>query len=326
MRIVELFNEAISYTGKIPAIKQAILHGILESIHFLKEDRYLDVKERVNRQVNLTILKAKVGPNLFTHLEHFISKKLSKLVSDEVLSPDLKASIPVKFTDTGEDLGVAYSSEIDLSEMFIDNLVTELLEMLHEKTSDNMYSEDSIFEDFFLTAKNLTIQDIINYSSRRSGINSTVNKMASTLVHEMVHIRQHMPQLQKGRDDTEYRSYLDKTKGEFSQMHSKGYASLSPEERKRFNTLYRSSPQEIAAFSHQAAWDVIRDYNLEDITDISEIPDNKVIFNYIYEYATQYYKKPENPAEQKVYQRYIKLIYQEVDRYLDNLRAQLTKK
>jgi hypothetical protein len=325
MKILELFTEAISYTSKIPTIKKSIMDGILDAIHFLKEDRYLDVKERVNRQVNLTILKAKVGPNLFTHLEHFISEKLTKLASDEILPPDLKASVPVKFKDTGEDLGLAYSSEIDLTEMFIDNLVTDLLDLLHEKTSDNLYSEDSIFEDFFLTAKKLTIQDIVDYSSRRSGINSTVNKIASTLVHEMVHVRQHLPQLQKGRDDTEYRSYLDKTKGEFVQMHGKGYASLSPDERKRYNTLYRSSPQEITAFSHQAAWDVIRDYNLEDIRDISEIPDNKVIFGYIYEYATQYYKKPENPAEQKVYQRYIKLIYQEVDRYLDNLRAQLSK-
>jgi hypothetical protein len=149
--------------------------------------------------------------------------------------------------------------------------------------------------------------------------------MLSTIIHELTHVVQHSRQRQKGRAGLEYRSYLDPRK----QMFPDNSKFDDPVYRR----MYKASPQEMAAFAHEKVLQLMRpvlkdpeyyninnpDYSEKDKQDIINELNRKL--KYIPTYASQLFPDPSTPLEQKIYQRYVKLMYQEAQRFIDNLWA-----
>ena len=89
--------------------------------------------------------------------------------------------------------------------------------------------------------------------------------------------------------------------------------------------MYYASPQEIAAFAHQMAMSVIKAYDLNNVERLQDIPkiDSEDIVINVNQRLNNRFAKPRNPQEVKVRRRYLKLVYQEVQRYIDHVKQLL---
>jgi hypothetical protein len=155
-------------------------------------------------------------------------------------------------------------------------------------------------------------------------LHGPVSEMISTLIHEVVHVLQHRAQQNKpsGTGGTEYRSYLDTRKGELKDLLSK-YHSQRDFKDERWDRLYYASPQEIGAFAHNIALRIVRDFgfNLPD-ADLTVSFTAKDFVDALRSRIGDQYRDPNNPREQAVLKRYLKLAYQEVQRYIEQRRKQ----
>lgn len=315
MKISELINEAISFTQHLKDIETIIDNSIKKAILGLTPDKFQNFKNSVTRSKSYRSMLPFIEAELETLLQSSLEQNLQNAGIDILSSVDSEyaESLSVEFKDIADNDGQATDFAIDINIKFIDNILEELVPSLEDSALNSIYDEDNIFDDFFEVIKSKQLQTSVlkNWSIQRN-----IDQIASTFIHELVHVRQHIPQYKKGRDDTEYRSYLDKTKGEFGKMVSN--PQDSGELPQRYYDLYVASPQEIAARAHQAAIKVIKDTELNVINDLEELPSKRDILSNVNEYAREQFKTPENPKESQVFNRYIKLIYQEVDRYYDN--------
>lgn len=324
MKIFELIHEAISFTQHLKDVETIIDNSIKKSLNSISISNFNEkIRNSVNRSKNYGSMK----PTLEVTLENLITSNLEEnltSIARDILSTidnDYPEEIAVKFADLGDDYGQATNYFIELNTDFIYKIVDELVPSLLQSILDQIYDEENMFDDFFSFIKNKQLQmQVVD----KGLVQRTVDDIASTFIHELVHIRQHIPQLQKGRDETEYRSYLDKTKGEFNRIISS--PQDSPEVKKRYWDLYISSPQEIAARAHQAAIKIIKDTSLNKVQDLDDLPNKNDVLDLVNQYAQEQFKSPENPKENKVFNRYIKLIYREVSTYYDNLKNKLTNK
>jgi predicted SprT family Zn-dependent metalloprotease len=153
-------------------------------------------------------------------------------------------------------------------------------------------------------------------------MDSAIDKIVSIVVHEAVHLVQHKQQAHRPGGKTEYRSYLDKTKGEF---YGHAMKSTKTKNKDRYYDLYYASPQEIAAFAHQMALDVIKANGLDKVERLQDIPriESEDIISYINNRISNRFAEPRNPQEVQVRRRYLKLVYQEVHRYIEHLHELL---
>jgi hypothetical protein len=153
---------------------------------------------------------------------------------------------------------------------------------------------DNPFNEFF----NLTSDDVED----RFDIAQipSLEEMVQVFVHELVHVVQHLKQ--SHRDETEYRSYLEKDTKKFQAAMSKKSSEDDP--------LYYSSPQEIAAFSHDIVSNILKSMQGKNVsrTDIQDAVRDRV---------GSYFPNRTDPKVRKVYNRYLKLVYQEL---MDNLK------
>jgi hypothetical protein len=159
---------------------------------------------------------------------------------------------------------------------------------------------------------------IVDKLGGRSG---PVAEMTDTITHEVVHVIQHRAQSGK-RKDTEYRSYLDKRKGEFRSLMGRNQKDRDYTD-PQWTRLYYASPQEIGAHAHNMALIIVRDLGFDEPGADLSIPLTAQDFvNALRKRIGDQYKDPSNPQEQAVLRRYLKLAYQEVQRYLQQRRRE----
>lgn len=322
MKISELIYEAISFTQHLKEVETVINDAVKKSINNLSPDKFQKFRTSVNRSKNYASMSATIESELRTLLMTTIEQNLT-IIGVDILSSevtDYADYLSVQFKDLPQTTrGQATDFDIDINEDFIDDIIEQLVPSLIESASNSIYDEENMFDDFFQIIKNKQLQTRVINGWLIQGL---IDDIASNFIHELVHVRQHIPQIQKGRDETEYRSYLDKTKGEFGKIAFE--PQDSEEVQQRYWDLYISSPQEIAARAHQSAIKIIKNTELNAVTSIEELPRKNDIMADINQYAREQFKDPENPKEKQVFNRYVKLIYQEVDRYYDNLKNKLT--
>lgn len=324
MKISELLREAISFTEHLKDVETVVDNSIKKAISSLSSDLFGEkIRNNVNRSKNYNSMKSTLEVELENSLTNSLEENLTQIARDilSTVENDYPDEIKVKFADLGDaDYGQATNYFIELNTNYIyrlvDDLVPNLIESASELSTD--YFDDDMFDDFFSFLKDKKFQTKIVTGSF---IQRTIDDIASIFLHELVHVRQHIPQFQKGRDSTEYRSYLDKTKGEFYKTDPS--PQDSPEVKKRYWNLYVSSPQEIAARAHQAAILIIKDTGLNTVQALHDLPKKNSVLAQVTRYARDQFKEPENPQETQVLNRYIKLIYQEVDRYYDRIKQKL---
>lgn len=334
MRIHELVNEAISISHLEEPIKLAINDGVKAAVGSLYElkNQYAKQEDKFDEGYTTELLNI-LSYSLMNHdspcyMGQYIAKSVKKLLDSELG----KIINKIEFIDLLVNVnGQADGNDIDMNEKALKPIVKKVVENLLRVVNDN-YGEGEMTGGlwFIVNSFKRGERDYERYVI--DGFERDATNMASTIVHEVVHVIQHDTQDKKGFPNHEYRSYLDKKKGEFVDLHNKRYASsseMSPDEESRYFKLYMASPQEMASFSHELAISMINDYNLPDARSSQELDhmtkaiDAEGIIDYVNTKVGRYFRKPENKREYAVFKRYVKLVYQELQAYITKRKKQL---
>lgn len=332
--IVEsVLDEAISVSSLFEPVKQAIQNGINASIGSLYNMKggFPKLEEKFNIGEGSTamrkeLINAVTGPFEQWNMQSYITNEIK-----DTLTKELGKNVVRRFTfaDLGDTTyGDASNTNIRINKKVVNNMAIVSVDNVIDMVIDS-YGEGELTGGLWYIIKEIGRGDR-NYASYLHDENLLrINNIASTVVHEVVHVLQHTQQNVKGFKNHEYRSYLDKTKGEFVGLHSKRNRDIETE--KRYYKLYLASPQEMAAFAHEIAIKMVNDFdlrdarNLEDFNQSASAIDAQSIVDYVNEKVGSYFRMPENKREYAVYKRYVKLVYQELMRYIEQRRAKLQK-
>jgi hypothetical protein len=322
----ETVNEAVSVTQYEDIVEQAIRSGISQSMIELagQKGQFSQEENELATSARSSPLHNKFNQIFTTFLESKISTQLRVKISREIGMPVPTA---VSFETTPANTkGFADGTEILLTNRYSKKLSSLIIENLFNSVISS-YSEDELLDSLYFTCKMYASGDKQIVYVVNKGTETLIDNIVSTVLHELVHVIQH--HRQASRPSTEYRSYLDKKKGEFSALHDKADSgNLSDPEKARYYHLYLASPQEMAAFSHEMAMYIIRGYDLNRIQNVKDIPkfSEEDIVDAVKSFVHDRFRDPKNAKEYTVFKRYIKLVYQELDRYVDLLRKRLEQK
>ena len=334
MHITELINEAISVTQHESAFDAAIRTSINSSVGYLYtlKGTYTDQEKEFDDPDtgSWRPLMTALSKNLYRALKHRLPNAIRVSINTEMGD---KVVDTVTFDDLGERTrGEAQADSITLNSRYLNSLTKHLLTAIFDSVSSS-YNENERVDGLFFTFKMFDQKDRYTLNLFDNSMTKTIENIVSTITHEVVHVIQYNQQVSKGRDDIEYRSYLDKTKGEFRNIIDNPPGAneppRSPEEQERQWNLYLASPQEIAAFAHQAALEVIRDHGINQATSPEELDPKQLsagsIIYAVDKVSAGRFSKPKTPKEQMVRNRYLKLAYQEIVRTLEHKLASLKK-
>lgn len=296
--INKMLVESINMTQYRNIINQCVIDSIEQLIDLIpsyKRKIDVDIRNDATQGEYHELLYA-IKP-LITHgITSILRLNLARVINNQI--PDVNKKVSVLFKDINAD-GTASNSIITLNNKFpidlADVLVKTLGNWLLKYNKQNMNKFKLIFEVNSDTLKKY--YDFTNIP--------IVYKMVNVILHELTHVVQDARQEHRG-GDTEYRSYLTNNpifNDILEKMH-KG-DQLSDEEFK----IYLSSPQEIAAHAHNIAADVIKDVggNKPTAQDIQKGVTNLV---------GKFFPDRNDPRISKIYNRYLKLVYQQVMNHL----------
>jgi len=330
----EVVDEAINMTHLDEPMKKAVEAGIKTAIGNLYEAKggYPKLEDRFDSGEGTTAFLNQMVAMLFSDFERWnVVEIVTKSVVAE-LTKELGKNVvkKFKFKDIGGFFGQASTFNIDINENLIKAVAKQAVENLVEATLSS-YGEGELVGGFWYMINSIKRgeKDYVDVIFERS--EKRINLIASTIVHEVVHVMQHKRQKDAKRSGTEYRSYLDKKNGEFVDLHNRrGSKSaknkLSPEEEGRYFDLYYASPQEIASFSNEIAINIIRDFGIDGARSIAELSsaagavDAESVIDYVRTHLRDRFKAPENKREYAVFKRYVKLTYSALQSWLDKQR------
>lgn len=320
MRIKDIIDEAISVTQYEGPLVAAITKAVYQAVADLaslrgkhpNEEADLESDEGSGKPFKLIALK-QLRDALRISLPEAIKTSLNKSLGVPVITD-------VNFEEMNDRTGgYAQERDVAINERYLRSITVKIT----EKMIDSVYSSYNTGErvaGFAFMAK-MADGKSHEWHIVHDAIKSTVQRLASISLHELVHVLQHNQQQVAGRADTEYRSYLDKYKGEFNGLSADDETNaVSSDTSERRWQLYLASPQEIAAFAHEIALQVIRDYGFDQAMSAEELTafDATSIADAVNAKLAGRFSKPSNPKEVMVRKRYLKLVYQEIVRYIEH--------
>lgn len=326
-------TEAISLTKHIKTIEKSFDVGIQNALKTLSERKD---DENFYQKEQAEYASEDGGSNEFRESMYYVFSDILKVRLSEQLTKDLKklniGVTKVKFKYLPETINAHVlpdSNIIEINQSFLKYISESVIDQLMESVMDNIdYPEEKAFK-FFEISEKASEGDNHWFRNLVYRLPDTFREISSVVVHELVHVVQHHSQRGRKSFDTEYRSYLDKKKGEFYNLAG----SRSSDEESRYDKLYYASPQEITAFAHQFALDILRAWDIDNAEEVEQLPsmgadgvDHKEIVTSIKRGIIRKLNNPDNPQELKVYKRYLKLIYQEVVRGIEAKKEELLKK
>lgn len=327
MRAYEFLNEEIDLSHLYPDIIKTIQNSIIKDIEHVKSMKSFSIKYK--NEVNETGSIAVIPYIMNTFDSRFIDNDLRDKFKDAA-GPNSLTSVYVSNISAK---GAANFSTIYLNKEYITKMGRQIFNTWYNYVLDSLPSEDALFDTFFDAPLNkYIIEDILQE------ISDFVRNIASTFLHELVHIAQHHKQKHRevgpsGLPKTQYYSYLDNPKvrnaieGELQQLN-KEY-KYSP----RFLELHSSSPQEIAANANQTAvniaieWGLFEKYfNIEDLTPEMVADMGKTIPSHVKNYLVPASSDPNiRRIEEKVHKRYIKIIYKILQTIVADIKNKASK-
>lgn len=329
-------NEAISFTKYQNTVLRAIATGIFNTVYEIADEvesdefakyrsrtpqddaKKLDNSDRLSAFLRdfTHWLSGYFNIHLKRHLEDTLSAAARNIVG--VGGPG--KWVRVEFMDLPNDRGMAYTDNlIGLSEKYyLDNLEKDLIDALYNIILDTWAGEEDIVDMVSNFIQRISQDPYLkNYIIfGKYGNANLVYEMADTLIHEVVHVKQNMIQFARGRDTTQYRSYLQKSPEEFD--------TAQKEQGPGWLRLHAASPQEIESYVHNITMNIIRAFDL-DKAYYNNQPLEKIEAETIYSYVLNFFSNrigvPKTPKEQFIVKRYAKGVYQELNRYIDYLNS-----
>ena len=322
MRTYEFITEALSLTKYEPDIAEAIKHALLSAVGgVILDPVVVDLlgDDSSDQDLFAHMFKKELGSTFAAKLSKDLPKLTTRLVGKRLVKT-------VRFGKMqGTVHGTAGIQSITLNKRYVEILSTLI--------TNNFV--DHVMDIWPESKRSAAVAHMIKSAESDKKLSLAllekttrwVDSMTSTLIHELVHMAQDQRQ-PHANGNTEYRSYLDAHKDEFSDLHNatKGKVALSPPQQARFNQLYFASPQEITAFAHEAAVTVIRQYGLnrikskDDLSVITSIHAQDIV-DAINDRTDSIFSNPSTPKEKMIHNRYLKLAYREVYNYLEHLRS-----
>jgi len=316
MRINDIVNEAISTTQYEATVDSAVRLGIAQAMTQLAglKGTYADEEEVMQDGDADSLLKKfhEVFPSMLAEkIAKIVKVKLSRAIGKDV-------PLTVGFDKLGSTDAIATSSDITVSTKFVAKLSAEILEGVYDALTDT-YKREQWVDGTYFVLKMVGAQDKQLTTIVFGAADNAIHGLVSVFLHELVHVLQDQTQLKKGKTDTEYRSYLDKTKGELAAIDP---LNIPPEKKERYYDLYYASPQEISAFANEMAMAAIRKLNLKNAKSEKDIVPitAEQIAGFVRQWIKDRYSDPKTPKEYQVFKRYAKLVYQEVQQYVNNVR------
>ena len=328
MNLRQLIAEKISITtarDEIASGIHSVIKDVVENIGMQFHTNFFDQPE-----VNYDQLYEFLQSNLMRVLTRRIQTKLIS-TGRKILELGSNSYFHVDFNDSNVG-GAAYYDRIEINKKPVITIAKYIVDGIIDSLHDNAAIDDGIITDVKYASRMISNTEIdMDYYK----IIDSINELISVFIHELVHIKQHSTQ--DMMKPTEYRSYATKDKERFNKAISNIHAGNASEEDMR---LYRASPQEIPAFAHNAALDILHsivDTNTDNITEINDIKYYiEVLSDYIRggRFATSYishhmpyYSKTFNKPgtkEYQVFKRFYKIVAQELMQYRDKLQQHLT--
>lgn len=316
MRIKDIIVEEVSVTSYRGAVTDAIRNAVKHAL-----EQLLPKLEKIPKKAAAGIESDNGNAKVFKDyiVKHFdVSASLSKYILD-ALNSEIGSSMVsnVDFEETVEgERGYSREHGIFLDIRYKNAITRKIIETLISEAYDN-YDTGERVKGFAFMTRMVASGDRYYWGLIYYEIDRIVTAMVRTTLHELVHVMQYNAQDIKGRSDIEYRSYLDKHKGEFRSHVDEPKADLGTDETDRFYNLYLASPQEIAAFAHEAALDIISSYeSIGSPEAFSELTQDDII-NAVDKVTSERFKDPKTRIELMVRKRYMKLAYLEVVRFID---------
>ena len=335
MKISEIaqLTERISLTQYHTPVLQAIRDGILETVYEMREDFGTEDFEPL-RNINPVTIEGSYWETFSSilrgyfeiHLKRHLEDKLSKASRNIVGVGSPGKWVNVVFKDTKTNSGWAeWDNTVGLSETYyFDKLIADLIENLSNIISDNAEGKDTVTEilDKFILRlpKDTHLQAVLIMGGGRGDI-KFLNDLASTVLHELVHVKQHMEQHKLGKNRTQYRSYLQKSKEEFAKAQKKENSS-------DWIRLHASSPQEIGAYINNIATQIIVDYGFDDATstfELSPVEADSMMY-YVRDFLVNRIGTPKTAKEKMIFKRYLKGVYQEVMSYRQKVLTKIKQR
>lgn len=298
-------NEAISYSKHYDDIYRSITSGIFKAFYDLPNH-----KNEIFNPLNISLSKKYLSVLLKSHL----GETVARVVNNILYSGKHKNFLSVNFAPSksigsaNHMLGYIELSTNHFIEPLAQNLIKNLLILI--RISSKTDTADNIIDVIKDISKDSSLQyDLIHGGT--DGISSTdlIFDMASTVIHEMVHFNQRDKEFGAGTYGI-VRSYLQKRKSDWYQT----YDYNDP----KFRKLYISSPREMGAFIHNIVLEIINQYPFYNIKKALK---GSILVNFIKKFLIKYMGEPKTPKEQMVLNRYIKGVYQELNRYIDYLNS-----
>lgn len=325
MKIHELLTEAINLAKWFDTTEDVIrdiIMEIVESLQLLKKTPYaMQYKEKVEAgNISSLVTSSFLQTNLLDKLEQRLTRGLFSLghaITDGSLSR-------VIFQQLRDDHGHAVGTTVVINSEILQVIQESLSQTLENITLDEAESETDLYNAFFRVVGDQHYQNYI-----LNKIDSYINSLSRTFIHELVHVLQHYKQSHRD-GNLEFRSYLDKGKikrksgqAEYRTL-ALNRADHTPEQKRRWSKLYYASPQEIAAFSHNIAQDIIKDYELKKREKFELIDQDfmNTVYSAIPEYVLAY-SMPTNPKEKRISRRYQKIVKNVLNSYIDLLVSRL---
>lgn len=297
MKIHELLTEKISLTSQIVPLRNKVI-GILNQTMIDTASYYSLPSELKELQIDLHDI---VEQKLFKYLSNY-SKSITK------------SDVKIKFEKFDSAVGGNYSYPMNilfLNKLLIFDIVKHFV--IWFRASTNSKSSVST-EQFF-----------------RQNFEQSISKFCGIVIHELTHVIQ---KHKAGSDD--YVSSLIEPKrdkihianmvlhnSEFRQEYEKIIGrKITADELQHFKNIYLSQPQEIVAYAHQIANDLIKHYSkTQSITkriqqidkEFENIKNNKVQHPYSHMINST------DKLLKKTYQRFISELYQQLRMYIDSI-------
>ena len=317
MRLHDILIEAISYTIEKDKIKHSILSALVSSLERTKRSVIHEINSgRIKDPVHNTL------PSIFSYMQslfpHAIKQNLLKLYSKE---PYYLRN--VDFVSLGRAHGQAEGVNIKLSKQTIANILYIALTNMNNKFTSRLIDSNG--------RANMEVFDHMFTDAHKSkDIDNIISQLTSTIIHELVHVKQHAQQFLYAPSDKqlEYRSYLNKDKNKF-------WDAIKKLETQEHFDMYHASPQEITAFAHNLAIELIDTVTKGlSIDDIIERDAGNFVIKRLkrvlsdasnYEQMSTYsryrsFNQPSNEKQYKIFKRFMKLVYKEITNYINELQ------
>lgn len=287
MLIKEIITEAISATGAGKVVMDTVRTKLPTELSSWWEN---SVDEMPMHQYTVDP-RAKIKHAAGTEMvEEFLNFFFVKIMTREFRAVYGSKEAHVIFDELPENMDAKHFRE---TITFNSSLLAALAEIVHVR----------MIEIFIANKFNVRS---IQWSDLSEDIESSVNFMAQLFVHELTHGYQYARSRHRV-SDMGYRSYLERDRAKFLDLINRGV----------YGAEYLSSPQEISAHAQEYAYKIISTLSGSREEQAGKL---REIMRELSTSGTKYASlQRDNQVQNRSANRFLKQLYQELDKHLDEL-------